>query len=85
MNPKTRKPRRVAVGAPEFATTWRARSGSNDMTRHAQVLAAIAMLDAAREMLDHVAALSDSPRDETVIAADLLDAARDALLGEAIE
>lgn len=81
MSPRSRKPRRVAVGAPECATTWPARSESNLRTEHAKALhlATVAMLDAALGMVDCLAALTDAPAAATVAAADALDLARNLL------
>ncbi len=81
MSPRTRKPRRVAVGAPECATTWPARSDLDDRTGHAQALrlATLAALDLAAGLLDRLATLTDAPSAATVAAADGLDAVRDAL------
>ncbi len=86
MSPRTRKPRRVAVGAPECATTWRARSESDDRTGHVHALrlATLAMLDAARELFDRMGTLTDSPSAGIVAAADALDAACDSLAGESV-
>lgn len=81
MSPRTRKPRRVAVGAPECATTWPARSDLDDRTGHAHALrlATLAALDLAAGLLDRLATLTDAPSAATVAAADGLDTVRDAL------
>lgn len=81
MSPRTRKPRRIAVGAPECATTWPARSDLDDRAGHAQALrlATLAALDLAAGLLDRLATLTDAPSAATVAAADGLDAVRDTL------
>ena len=83
MNPTKAKP--GAVGqrrASQGANAWTAASNPQDTAAMALArILAVSAMDAARERLEAYALATDDPAPDMVDAADLLDAARDALAG----
>ena len=82
MNPQKAKPGAGGRRASQGANAWRAASEAKDTaTATLSRILALSAMDAAAEHFDAYALATDDPAPGTVEAADLLDAARDALAG----
>jgi hypothetical protein len=84
---KRKAPAMCSIAQPSFAThrargRWRRKLSTRvqGAREGAALFLALIALDAARDQLDCYARLTDEPEPGTVGAADLLDAARDAMV-----
>ncbi len=82
MNPTKAKPDAGGRRASQGANAWTATSGTkHNPTLASARLLAVCAINAARQQLDRYAQETDNPDPAMVDAADLLDAASDALAG----